>query len=154
MSAVALHIDLAEIELASARLDAIASKIDVGALLSGVTGIVESQTRRRITDEKRAPDGTPWADWSPAYAETRHGGHSLLQGRGDYLDSIFGEVRGDVGVVGSPLIYAAMHQLGGDFQAFGRHAATMPARPAFGLSPADETEILEVVSDYLNGLDL
>ncbi|MFA0026812.1 phage morphogenesis protein, partial [Vibrio sp. 10N.261.49.A5] len=33
-------------------------------LLDSLGGIVESQTRRRIADEKTAPDGSPWPGWS------------------------------------------------------------------------------------------
>ena len=57
-------------------------------LLDSIGAVVESQTRRRIADEKTAPDGSAWAPWSDAYAKTRHGNQSLLQGEGALLDSI------------------------------------------------------------------
>lgn len=57
-------------------------------LLDSLGGIVESQTRRRIADEKTSPDGQRWDDWSSSYAKTRHGNQSLLQADGDLLDSI------------------------------------------------------------------
>ncbi|MFB1078141.1 phage virion morphogenesis protein, partial [Photobacterium damselae] len=37
-------------------------------LLDALGAVVESQTRRRIADEKESPDGQAWPDWSQAYA--------------------------------------------------------------------------------------
>ena len=38
-------------------------------LLDSLGGIVESQTRRRIADEKTSPDGHRWDDWSSSLCE-------------------------------------------------------------------------------------
>ncbi|MFV0448034.1 MAG: hypothetical protein ACK5MF_06180 [Vibrio sp.] len=54
-------------------------------LLESLGSVVESQTRRRIADEKESPSGVSWPDWSSDYAKTRHGNQSLLQGNGDLL---------------------------------------------------------------------
>ncbi|MBL4870543.1 MAG: phage virion morphogenesis protein, partial [Robiginitomaculum sp.] len=140
MSGVALHIDVSDLGLAADRLEAIAGQIDLGVITAAVAGSVESQTKRRISDEKTSPDGDPWAAWSAAYAGTRHSGHSLLQGEGDLLDGIFSEQRGDKAVVGSNEVYAAIHQFGG--KAGRNKSIDIPARPFLGISEENEADIM------------
>ncbi|WP_332832872.1 hypothetical protein [Escherichia coli] len=48
-------------------------------LLESIGAVVESQTRRRIIDEKSSPGGERWPDWSDGYKKTRHGNQSLLR---------------------------------------------------------------------------
>lgn len=143
-------------------------------LLESIGAVVESQTRRRISDEKTAPDGTPWAPWSDAYAKTRHGGQSLLQGDGDLLDSIEYQVQRSSVRVGSPLAYAGVHQDGfsGAVQVsahqramthyFGKALAfpvyhsvgaftrmmEIPRREFLGLSSDNQAELLAVIGDF------
>lgn len=143
-------------------------------LLGSIGAVVESQTRRRISDEKTAPDGTPWAPWSDAYAKTRHGGQSLLQGDGDLLDSIEYQVQRNSVRVGSPLAYAGVHQDGFSgsvqvpshvrriSQAFGKalkfpvyqsvgsftRMMEIPQREFLGLSSDNQTELLAVIGDF------
>ncbi len=105
---------------------------------------VESQTRRRIEEGGPDPDGTPWEEWSDAYAGTRHAGHSLLVGEGDLLDSIQFITRGAEVEVGTNLIYGAIHQFGGD-----EVGMNIPARPYLGLSPDNEADLLGVVEDFI-----
>ncbi|MBY0349775.1 phage virion morphogenesis protein [Tabrizicola sp.] len=57
---------------------------------------------------------------------------------------------------GSPMIYATTQQFGAAQGAFGRTArngpipwGTIPARPFLGLSPEDETNILDTLSEWL-----
>jgi phage virion morphogenesis protein len=144
MAGTHLQVDTRGIERLARRIGKLASA-QRGELLDAIGFEVENQTRRRISDEKRAPDGTPWPDWSPRYAQTRHGGHSLLQGEDDLLDSIQYLVRGDQVEVGSNLVYAAIHQFGG-----AEVGMPIPARPYLGVSPENEADILAVVEDYLD----
>lgn len=143
------------------------------ALLDTLGAVVESQTRRRIADEKQAPDGSSWPDWSAPYAKTRHGNQSLLQGEGDLLDSIQYLVERNQVRVGSPLPYAAVHQDGfaGSVQvdahtrvvsqAFGKAIAprtqfisafsrvmNIPQRQFLGLSRDNQTEVYAVIGDF------
>lgn len=76
---------LADIKMAMERLADSGLRAE---LLDSIGAVAESQTRRRITDEKASPGGEPWQDWSTRYAKTRHGNQSLLQGNGDLLDSV------------------------------------------------------------------
>jgi phage virion morphogenesis protein len=129
-------------------------------IMDSIGAEVESQVRRRIQNEKRAPDGAEWPDWSPAYARTRHGGHSLLQSSGGLLDSIETVVSGEQAEVGSPLVYAPVHQHGGRrrrtrddrgrFQGFG--GGGTPAREFLGLSHENEREIGGVIVEHIAGV--
>lgn len=152
MAGVVQDIRVDELSGVGARLDAYAGLIDHNHIVTIVGAVVESQIRRRISDEKTSPDGKAWKAWKPDYAATRHSGHSLLQGEGDYLDSIFYEVSGDTAQVGSDLEYAAIHNFGG--KAGRNRSVDIPARQSFGLSNDNEDEALDVVVEYLNGLPI
>lgn len=143
-------------------------------LLESIGAVVESQTRRRITDEKTSPAGERWEEWSPGYRKTRNGNQGLLQGNGDLLDSIQYVVeRGHVRV-GSPLSYSGVHQEGFSgsvqvsahsrlvHQAFGRalkhpvwqsvgahnRMMNIPQREFLGLSTANSEELMHVIGDF------
>lgn len=106
-------IDLSQLRPAQDWLDRL-QKFDGDELLGGVIALTESQVRRRIEFEKTAPDGTPWPAWSRAYAEMQIGkAGSLLQASGALLDSIVSGVENGEAFVGSPLVYAAIHNDGG-----------------------------------------
>lgn len=113
--------------------------------------LIEDQTKRRIADEKTAPDGTPWAPWSPRYAESlkrpnRRLARSLLVGDENLLGSIQNYTTGDEITVGSNMVYAAIHQFGGDTS---RGQPPIPARPYLGISAANGVEIEELVIDLV-----
>ncbi|WP_323790120.1 phage virion morphogenesis protein [Thalassovita sp.] len=134
--------------------------------------------------EENAPDGTPWTPLRPRTIKAREGkgqtpitilrsntkgkSGSSLAGSLNY-DATNEEVR-----VGSPLPYAAIHQLGGTIQKpestrwmSGRrfakrseapegkevkipaHKITIPSRPFLGLTAGDEEGILEDAADWL-----
>lgn len=113
------------------------SRPNFTALLNQIGGLVESETRNRIANEKTAPDGSAWRPWSAEYAKTRHEGQSLLESTGALVDSITNDVTGDELEVGSNLIYA-------------NHQDSM--RRFLGFSSANETQIVHVVEKYLGDL--
>lgn len=142
----AIRIDTSDLDRLNRRL-ADFSRLDTRRLMNAVGAEVESQTRRRISDQKTAPDGTPWAPWSPDYAATRAAGASRLQDEGDLLDSIhpFIYLDGQAVEVGSNLVYAAIHQWGG-----APVGSNIPARPYLGLSNENEADVQGVVDDWLD----
>lgn len=140
MAGAGLHIDMTGIRDIEKRLDALAG-FDQRDLLEVIGSTVESQTRRRIADEKTSPDGEQWQDWSEDYAKTRHGGHSLLEGEGDLLDSVDYLVGSGEVEVGSNLIYFATHH-------FGDEDRGIPQREALGLSDDNEAELDAVIIDW------
>lgn len=139
------------IEIRSEGLDALERRI--GRLLAGLkqpepllralAAEGESQTRRRLEVEKRGPDGTPWPEWSPGYAATRHGGQSLLDARGDLIRSLTAFADRQSAGWGTNLVYAATHQ-------FGRDA--IPARPFLGVSDENFQDLLAIAEDWLDRL--
>jgi phage virion morphogenesis protein len=172
---VRLEYDLSAINRLNQRIARLAD-LDRRGLMQTVGAVVESQTRKRLANEKRSPDGTPWEAWSEQYAGTRHGGHSLLEGDGNLIDSLTHEVSADAVEIGSNLIYARIHQDGsGDepvnvpahqrriTKAFGRDLPfpvwanvkayafnqNIPARPYLGLSKDNEAELEDVIENFL-----
>ncbi len=112
----------------------------------------ESQTRRRISSEKTAPDGAPWEAWTAAYAKTRHGGNALLEGEGDLYDSIQSDTQGaDAVAWGSNLAYAAIHQHGG-LPGMPPGPAGIPARPYLGISAENAADLLGIATEWVEEL--
>ncbi|GAB7078763.1 phage virion morphogenesis protein [Megalodesulfovibrio paquesii] len=144
MSGVTLQIH--GLDKLNAMLDRFAASIQGRRpeLLAAMGAEVESQTRRRIQDEKTSPAGGSWPGWSPRYAATRHGGQSLLQAEGGLLDSIQSFADGDGAEVGSNLVYAAIHQFGG-----AEVGSNIPARPYLGVSDANAADLEQVARDWL-----
>lgn len=116
------------------------SRLDMGELAFNIGALLESSTQRRIADEKTAPDGTPWEPWSEDYAATRSGRHSLLVYEGDLRDSIQNVSTADEAIVGTNLVYGAIHQFGGE-----EVGKSIPARPYLGLSDRDREDIDDLV---------
>lgn len=148
MAGVSFTFDAPELGGVIARLErdqrtAPARKAKLG---DAIGALLESSTKRRISDEKKAPDGADWPGWSPAYGETRGPGHSLLQNENDLLTSIQALGSPDQVQIGSNLVYAAIHQLGGE-----EVGIPIPPRPYLGLSATDETDIRDLAEDFLRG---
>ena len=122
-------------------------------LMRQMGAAVESQTRRRIQDEKEAPDGTPWVPWSEEYAATRHGNQSLLINQGHLLNSIrAGLVTDDAVVIGTHLDYGAFHQFGVPFHV-SRELGGIPARPFLDVEfehDANRQELGLILKDWID----
>lgn len=120
-----------------------ADAFDELAEIAGAT--MESQTRRRLQDTKRSPDGDPWAPWSEGYARGRKGRGDLLDRTGALIDAVYSRPTGSGVEVGSAVIYASAHQDGSPSQG-------IPARPFLGLGAEDERELVQIFEDYLGRL--
>ncbi|MBI1495399.1 phage virion morphogenesis protein [Halocynthiibacter styelae] len=154
MSGVAVTVVEEGLAQATDRLTRL-TVLDKHELLDTVGRLAQLQTRRRIRDEKTAPDGTPW--------KANYRGSSLLHDQGNLHDSIDYRVSGGDVEVGSSLVYAAIHHFGGvikpknakalAFTAGGENfvvqSVTMPARPYLGLSSDNRDEIESVVADFI-----
>lgn len=127
-------------------------------LAEGIGRLVQEQTRGRIEEEKRSPQG---AAWKPNFTRT-----SILYRSGALSRSIDYAASPAGVMIGSALVYARIHQLGGTIRpktakalAFmvGNmmrlvHSVTIPARPYLGLSSANQTEIVDAAEDWLKRL--
>lgn len=118
------------------------SSMRLGRLYQVLGSELESQTRRRIAEEKSAPDGENWDEWSEAYAARRPKRGGLLDLDGGLVESIAFEVTGDAIVVGSNLVYALVHQEGFDKK-------NIPARPYLGVSDENLEDLGQLVIDFI-----
>ena len=67
--AVAVEFDVEGVRYLSLGLNAMQRYLgDTRGLMRQLGAAVESQTKRRIQDEKRGPDGRRWPPWSERYA--------------------------------------------------------------------------------------
>jgi len=150
------------------------------AILRSVAEEIQESVKDRIRKGGPAPDGTPWAPLSPAYL-LRKKGKGILRESDILLNTLHWQFVGDSAVaVGSPLNYAAVHQLGHTFRRtqrpkkkpktgsvyfkakasrkkgdiklnFGGYSITIPARPYLGISSDDEKTIQDILKSYLEG---
>lgn len=125
-------------------------------LLTGLGRLIREQTVERILGGGPSPDGINWRDT----IEMRN---PILNRSGALARSIDYRASADNLVVGSSLIYAAIHQFGGTirpvrarflrFMLLGGIVITdkveMPARPYLGLSAENRAEATRSVVAYL-----
>lgn len=140
MSGVSLTYDLRGIERIRERL-ALLTKIYRDRLLDEIGATIETQTKVRIKEEKRSPEGVKWEEWSKRYAKTRHGGHKLLENEGNLYDDINHLVSGSEVEIGTDMVYGATHQ-------FGDGERNIPARPYLGVSEDNEAELEDRVERF------
>ncbi len=147
--------DLAHVERLVSRFTA----FDATELMSGIGAMVESQTRRRITDEKTAPDGSAW----PANKE---GTPILLKSGEHLLKSLAWTSSSDGFEAGAAWEHAHVHQEGMtitpkeaaqlSFMLGGKlvHAkkVTIPKRAFAGLSAENLAEIGHLCTDVFGGM--
>lgn len=131
---------------------------DLGPVLANIGAELESSTVKRFVTNV-APDGVPW----PRSARALATGRPTLVQFGDLRDSIHYVVDGDAVEVGSNLVYAGIHQMGGTITAKGKALAftlfngafvhtksvTIPARPYLGMSSNDNAAVLDIVGEHL-----
>ena len=132
----------------------IAAGEDLSPLLDEVGSFLVLRHQERF-DQGIAPDGAPWKP-------TIRGGQILvLSGR--LRASIHHQVEGNDVLVGTNVVYAAIHQGGGVikpkdggslvFRIGDRLVfvgkVNIPARPFVGIGMDDEAEIVAIVADYL-----
>ncbi len=143
MSGVAVEIDA---EIAARALGRL-TDAELETIVYEIGALVEDQTKLRISDEKISPDGDAWSAWSEAYAGTRKSHHSLLVDTGNpgLLESVQNYSAGLEAMVGTNLIYGAIHQ-------FGSEDGKLPARAYLGLSADNRAAIEELVAGRVEEL--
>lgn len=158
MAGVAFRLDHSGLAAAIRALEPLVS-FDGLALMEAAGALGESQTRRRVEEDKTAPDGTPW----PPNQE----GTSILLATGEHLrDSLAFRASADEAEWGASWEHASVHQEGAVIRAknaerlaftsggkFSRpKQVTIPARPFLGLSDDNRAELEALVSDHFGGL--
>ncbi len=103
-------------------------------------------------DSETAPDGSKWPSLSPVTIASRlkregNAGITKLRESGRLIGSINYRASAEDTRIGSPVIYAAIHNFGGEA---GRgHAIEIPQRQYIGVSPEDEQVIFDMAEDWL-----
>jgi len=139
--------DLSEFKELANILNKSILQIGLDKSLSTIGQMLVSSAENRMSETNTAPDGTKWADWSTAYAKTRHSGHKKLFSEGNLAKDLSYKVdKADV-IVGSISPYARIHQLGG--MAGRNKSALIPARQYLGISSFDEKNMYETLKSYL-----
>jgi phage virion morphogenesis protein len=124
------------------------------------TGLVGSTHMRFVTQTD--PEGQAWQALNTDYAAGKRNSRILTES-GRLRDSINARPGNDIVKIGSNVIYAGIHQLGGVivprsathlyFRIGGNLIAakkvTLPARPFLGISDQDEVMIAETVFSFL-----
>lgn len=155
---ISITFDLGELDAAITRLGPILD-FDGRELMDIVGAVGESQTRRRITDEKTSPEGTPWPD-NRAKTPTLH-----QTGR-NLLDSVAFVADDESAEWGAGWEYAHVHQNGmvilpktaeklvfkGANGTVFADKVTIPARPFIGISSANHAELFSVITDFFSSL--
>jgi len=123
----------------------IAGVEDAEPLFDEIGGIMVASTQHNFESGK-SPDGVAWIPSERALAE---GGQTLID-KGILLSSITHDAGPDYAEWGSNLVYAGIHQFGGET---GRGGATkLPAREYLGIGIGDEFAIVAAAEDYLGEL--
>lgn len=130
---------LAAIRRAGARID------DMTPLMRQVSQVLKFATEESFAGEKHASTGASWPRLAPSTVRSfvtkkrRRGTGPILQVTGRLAASVTTTSGKREAVIGSNVVYAAIHQFGGRA---GRGLRTqIPARPYIGLTPTDAGEI-------------
>ncbi|EJL3742575.1 phage virion morphogenesis protein, partial [Escherichia coli] len=107
-----------------------------------------SSTEQAFERQADPDTGKGWEAWSDSWLAWRqdHGfvPGSILTLHGDLARSITTDYGQDYALIGSPKIYAAIHQWGGTPDMAPRPAG-VPARPYMGLDKTGEQEIFDAI---------
>ncbi|MDE2595961.1 MAG: phage virion morphogenesis protein [Sphingomonadales bacterium] len=133
---------------------------DMTPLFEEVQEYMVAQTRQRFIDGK-SPQGVAWAaKTANTLARYKARGYGNLTrpliGPGKRLSrEIIGQATRSGAVIGSALIYSRVMQEGAEAGQFGSTRTgrplpfgRIPARPWLGISPADETALVEMAEEY------
>lgn len=115
-----------------------------------IAGTMADKVEQNFEEEGRPK----WQDLAPSTIEQRgrkgRWPGKILQRDGQLAASISARSTQDSATVGSNLIYAAIHQFGG--QAGPGRRVTIPARPYLQLTPDDISEIVDEVNEAIMDL--
>ena len=120
---------------------------DLTPLMRGVGSLLENSSRDRFRT-KTAPDGSTWADLKPSTLKAKKGRGSKMVEYGDLMRSITSYANSTSAAVGTDRPYAKYHQTGTKNS---DGSERMEARPIFGISAEDRTDVLDLMNDFMAG---
>ena len=112
-------------------------------VLDGIGAAMEAATLRRF-ERAADPDGVPWLKSARVLSAKGEGGVTLTDSS-DLKRSITHSVVGKTAEIGTNVIYAAIHQFGGEIKRGGRTVGQMPKRAFLGLSRDDGEIVLSIL---------
>lgn len=133
---------------------------DLTPLMEMIGSRLVEAAQNRIDDTNAGPDGVPW----PQSLRVKEAGGKTLYDLGTLRNSITYRAQAREVEIGSNLIYAAIHQFGGDIvprtagaltfrlangQMVTCGKVTIPARPYLGISAEDEASLTDVAAAWL-----
>lgn len=140
---------------ASSEITRLALQLTPGKLrlaLDEIGAANVTETQRRFETESD-PDGGRWRDYADladiTKAQRRQPDPKILRDGGDLYDSVTHTVGLLETTVGTNRVQARIHQLGG--QAGRNKSVTIPARPYLGVSSEGEVEIIEILTEHVEG---
>ncbi|PYF08235.1 phage virion morphogenesis protein [Rhodobacter viridis] len=181
MAGISISVELQEATARQALRDMLARMGDLRPFYKGVGEILLNSARERF-DSQSGPNGAPWAPLKPATVRARIKKNQLplmilqsnTNGKNSSLKASLNAIPSDKDVrVGSPVLWAAIHQLGGTINkdagsrymvgrrfakrdkeggndvAIKAHTIRIPARPYIGVSDLDQERILEAAEEWL-----
>lgn len=144
------------------ELGAMAEKASYPRDLFSAVGLAMVESTSYRFEQEQGPDGSPW----PASLRALLTGGKTLTDTAFLSGSLTYEANDGGVAIGTNVIYAAIHQLGGvikaktpkglHFQSRGTgdwvrtESVTIPARPFLGVDEEDAKEIEFIVSEWLN----
>lgn len=135
MAGISIQLDHRALKTLQDKLNTLAElATNLKPALDEIGDYLVSETTQRFTDSV-SPDGQDWK-------AVKRGGKPLVD-KGHLRDSINYQTDNTSVEIGSNLIYAAIHQLGG--QTGRGHKTTIVPRPFLGINFKDEQEIGDIL---------
>lgn len=142
---LAVVVDIRRVQAAFTSLGAMANDREIPRVAAGA---LLSSTEQAFEQEADPMTGQHWSSWSDPYLAWREQhGHTpgkILTLNGDLARSITTDYGPDYALIGSPKVYAALHQWGGT-AGMPPGPAAVPARPYMGLDKVGEGEIYNAI---------
>ena len=116
-------------------------------IFTDIADAIERSVRQHFFDQE-SPEGDEWIP-SLRVLDAGAGGESAktLINSGRLLESLTATATEHEAIVGTNVIYGAIHQFGG--KAGRGHSATIPARPFLGIGRTEEDEILAIIARHI-----
>jgi phage virion morphogenesis protein len=142
--------DTLKIQDAFARVQALG--LNPRPITRQIAGILADSSEQAFADEKDPEARRRWTDLSPSHKQYRekkgYWPGKILQMQGLLAMSLTTGYGPTSAWIGSPMVYAAIHQLGGTPD-MPPGLAAIPARPYMGLDGVARQEILQTIQNAL-----
>lgn len=128
---------------------------DLTEPMAAIAAVMESATEAAFANQADPTTGVPWAPLSDTTKTQRSKKGSwpgqILQVSGGLAASIESQSDSHSASIGTNKIYAPVHFFGASKGEFGNGApwGDIPARPFLGLSSEDESDILDILDQFL-----